>query len=740
MGNFDFLKNNFKGLYEECREAEENCYTKPRTSVFYSRRALEFCVALIFKFEKIVKPYGDQLKDLLNNFKFREIFEDPKQIDTLHFIRKIGNMAVHENRIIDYDIALQCVKILYDLTVWVDYCYGSLEDDKIKFNEELIPKGKIFNEEKIVLSYENNSVENSIEKIKEVPTKKHNIPVTQKTTSEKETRIKYIDVMLKKAGWRLEDKNVREYPVEGISSKTGAGKVDYVLWGDDGTPLAVIEAKKTIRTPKEGRHQAQLYAEAIEKKFNFYPVKFCTNGFETYIYDDKEAVERKIYGFYRKEELIRIISRRKNKIDEKVLLEAIDNNIAGRPYQRRAITKALENYNNGNRKSLLVMATGSGKTRVSASIVNTLSNLNLINRTLFLADRVALVKQAMNSFKIYLPDFTLCNLVEEKNRDNVKVLFSTYQTMAAEAEKLREDGTNKYGIGAFDLIIVDEAHRSVYQKYGDLFEYFDSLLLGLTATPKEEIDRNTFSVFGMNSKEPTDSYDLFEAAEQGHLVLPKVKEIKLNYPENGIVYNNLSEEDKEKYESLFDEDETMLDAIDGESINKWFFNEGTTREVIRKLMEEGYKIDGGDKLGKTIIFARNDRHADHIVKVFNEMYRKNGDFCQKITTKVEYAQNLIERFSDPKRMPQIAVSVDMLDTGIDIPEILNLVFYKKVRSKAKFWQMIGRGTRKCKDIFGAGEDKEDFLIFDFCNNFSYFEAVWFAFLQWDFCQTDAVHL
>ena len=240
MGNFDFLKNNFKGLYEECREAEENCYTKPRTSVFYSRRALEFCVALIFKFEKIVKPYGDQLKDLLNNFKFREIFEDPKQIDTLHFIRKIGNMAVHENRIIDYDIALQCVKILYDLAVWIDYCYGSLEDDKIKFNEELIPKGKIFNEEKIVLSYENNSVENSVEKIKEVPTKKHTIPVTQKTTSEKETRIKYIDVMLKKAGWKLENKNVREYPVEGISSKTGAGKVDYVLWGDDGTPLAAV--------------------------------------------------------------------------------------------------------------------------------------------------------------------------------------------------------------------------------------------------------------------------------------------------------------------------------------------------------------------------------------------------------------------------------------------------------------------------------------------------------------------
>ncbi len=721
MGNFEFLKNDFKDLYVECREAEENCYIKPRTSVFYSRRALEFCVGLIFKFENIIKPYGDQLKDLLNNFNFRDIFENKKQLESLHFIRQMGNMAVHENKIVDYEISLQCLKVIYDLTIWLSYCYGSLENDKINFNENFIPKGIVVEEEKEIYSYDARSIENKINKIEKIPLKKRNIPITQKTTSEKETRVKYIDVMLKKAGWNLKEKKLREYPVDGISSKSGKGKADYVLWGEDGIPLAVIEAKKTIRDPKEGRHQVLEYAEALERKFDFFPIRFCTNGFETYIYEDREVVDRRIYGFYRREELVRLISRRKNKIDEKSLIGAIDNRIAGRDYQIRAITKVLENFNSGNRKSLLVMATGSGKTRVAASIVNTLSNLNLINRTLFLADRVALVKQAMNSFKIYLPDFTFCNLTEEKNRDNVKVLFSTYQTMATEIERLREDGTNKYGIGAFDLIIIDEAHRSVYQKYGDLFEYFDSLLLGLTATPKEEIDRNTFAIFDMNSKEPTDSYDLFEAAEKGFLVLPKIKEIKLNYPENGIVYNNLSKEDKEKYEALFDEEEEMLDVIEGESINRWFFNEDTTKKVIQKLMEEGYRVENGEKLGKTIIFARNDKHADHIVNVFNKMYKKNGDFCQKITTKVEQAQDLIERFSDPKRMPQIAVSVDMLDTGIDIPEILNLVFYKKVRSKSKFWQMIGRGTRKCENIFGVGKDKRDFLIFDYCNNFSYFE-------------------
>lgn len=722
MGNFDFLKNDFKDLYEECREAEENSYIKPRTSVFYSRRALEFCVVLIFKFEKIIKPYGDQLKDLINNFKFRELFEEKGQLDSLHFIRKIGNTAVHDSKIIDYEIALECLKILYDLTIWIGYCYGSLENDEIKFNEDLIFKGIANAEEKDELSYESDEIEKNIEKIKEVPEKKHNTPVQRKNTDEITTRIKYIDVMLRKAGWKLEEKNVKEYEIDGIyTNKSGKGKIDYVLWGDKGYPLAVIEAKRTIRDAKVGRYQVLEYAEAIEKDFGFFPVRFCTNGFETFIYEHKESVDRRIYGFYRKEELIRVISRRENQNNEKIMLESIDHSIANRDYQIRAVTKVLENFSSGNRKALLVMATGSGKTRVAVSIVNALSKLNMINRTLFLADRVALVNQAMNSFKKYLPDFTLCNLVTEKNRENVKVLFSTYQTMASEVEKLRSDGTNKYGIGNFDLIIVDEAHRSIYQKYGDIFEYFDSLLLGLTATPKEELDRNTFSVFGMKSKEPTDSYDLFEAAEKGHLVLPKVKEIGLNYPENGIVYSKLSEEDKEKYESLFDEEEAIAEEIDGDSINSWFFNEGTTKEVIYRLMEEGYKIEGGDKLGKTIIFAKNDRHADHIVEVFNKMHRKNGDFCQKITTKIEKVQDLIDRFSNPKSMPQIAVSVDMLDTGIDIPEILNLVFYKKIRSKSKFWQMIGRGTRKCPNIFGLGEDKKDFLIFDFCGNFSYFE-------------------
>ena len=733
MSNFDFLKDEFIDLYELCLEAEKNCYIKPRTSAFYSRLALEFCVGLVYKFEKIQTSYNEMsLNDLINKKEFKDLFQDESQIAGLNLIRKFGNDAAHmlkniisdtgRNLPLNKDIALNSLKGIFDFTLWIAYCYGStLKTDDIKFDEKYITHSSSEEENINDIKLTDNDVKNNIEKIKVVPTKKHNTKINNSNFSEKETRKLFIDFLLMKAGWNLNDKNMFEYEVEGLkSTSSGKGNIDYVLWGDSAYPLAIIEAKKASYNAKKGEFQALEYAEALERKFNFFPIRFVTNGFEIFIYENKNSIPRRIYGFYRKEELLKIIARRNEKITSNDI--SINKKIIDRYYQERAVKKAIENYISGNRKSLLVMATGSGKTRVAISLVDCLSRLNMVKRTLFLADRVALVKQALNSFKNSLPDYTLVDLVAEKDRDNAKIVFSTYQTMMTEAEKSREDGTNKYGVGAFDLIIVDEAHRSIYQKYGDLFEYFDSLILGLTATPKNEIDRNTFKVFDMNSKEPTDSYDLFEAAKDEFLVLPKIKEISLNYPENGIVYSKLSEEEKEKYETLFDEEDSMPEEISGDSLNSWFFNEGTTSKVLTTLMEEGYKIESGDKLGKTIIFAKNDKHAEHIVETFNKLYKNlDGEFCQKITTKVEKAQTLIERFVNPNSLPQIAVSVDMLDTGIDVPQILNLVFYKKVKSKAKFWQMIGRGTRKCKDIYGTGQDKKDFLILDFCRNFSYFE-------------------
>ena len=733
MSNFDFLKDEFVDLYELCLEAEKNCYIKPRTSAIYSRLALEFCVALVYKFENIQTSYtGLSLNELINKREFKDLFQNDSQVAGLNLIRKFGNDAAHmlkniitdtnKNLSLSKDIALNCLKGIFDFTIWIAYCYGNtLKSDDIKFDEKYIINSS-FKEENINdIKITDDDVKNNIEKIEEVPIKKRNTKINNSNFSEKETRKLFIDFLLMKAGWNINDRNMVEYEVEGLKSTgSGKGNVDYILWGDSTFPLAIIEAKKTSYNAKKGEFQALEYAEALEKKFNFFPIRFVTNGFEIFIYENKNSIPRRIYGFYRKEELLKIIARRNKKITSNDI--SINEKIINRYYQERAVKKAIENYISGNRKSLLVMATGSGKTRVAISVVDCLSKLNMVKRTLFLADRVALVKQALNSFKNSLPDYTFVDLVSEKDRDNAKIVFSTYQTMMTESEKSREDGTNKYGVGAFDLIIVDEAHRSIYQKYGDLFEYFDSLILGLTATPKDEIDRNTFKVFDMNSKEPTDSYDLFEAAKDEYLLLPKIKEGALNYPENGIVYSKLSEEEKEKYESLFDEEDNIPEEISGDSLNSWFFNEGTTSKVLTTLMEEGYKIESGDKLGKTIIFAKNDKHAEHIVETFNKLYKNlDGEFCQKITTKVEKAQTLIERFVNPNSLPQIAVSVDMLDTGIDIPQILNLVFYKKVKSKAKFWQMIGRGTRKCKDIYGVGQDKKDFLILDFCRNFSYFE-------------------
>ena len=733
MSNFDFLKGEFVDLYELCLEAEKNCYIKPRTSAIYSRLALEFCVALVYKFENIQTSYtGLSLNELINKREFKDLFQNDSQVAGLNLIRKFGNDAAHmlkniitdtnKNLSLSKDIALNCLKGIFDFTIWIAYCYGNtLKSDDIKFDEKYIINSS-FKEENINdIKITDDDVKNNIEKIEEVPIKKRNTKINNSNFSEKETRKLFIDFLLMKAGWNVNDRNMVEYEVEGLKSTgSGKGNVDYILWGDSTFPLAIIEAKKTSYNAKKGEFQALEYAEALEKKFNFFPIRFVTNGFEIFIYENKNSIPRRIYGFYRKEELLKIIARRNKKITSNDI--SINEKIINRYYQERAVKKAIENYISGNRKSLLVMATGSGKTRVAISVVDCLSKLNMVKRTLFLADRVALVKQALNSFKNSLPDYTFVDLVSEKDKDNAKIVFSTYQTMMTESEKSREDGTNKYGVGAFDLIIVDEAHRSIYQKYGDLFEYFDSLILGLTATPKNEIDRNTFKVFDMNSKEPTDSYDLFEAAKDEFLLLPNIREVSLNYPENGIVYSKLSEEEKEKYESLFDEEDSMPEEISGDSLNSWFFNDGTTSKVLTTLMEEGYKIESGDKLGKTIIFAKNDKHAEHIVETFNKLYKNlDGEFCQKITTKVEKAQTLIERFVNPDSLPQIAVSVDMLDTGIDIPQILNLVFYKKVKSKAKFWQMIGRGTRKCKDIYGVGQDKKDFLILDFCRNFSYFE-------------------
>ena len=366
------------------------------------------------------------------------------------------------------------------------------------------------------------------------------------------------------------------------------------------------------------------------------------------------------------------------------------------------------------------MATGSGKTRTVIALCKILLDAGWVKNILFLADRNSLVTQAKRSFVNLLPSLSCTNLVEEKDNYNAHCVFSTYQTMINCIDVVNDKEGKLFTCGHFDLVICDEAHRSIYNKYKDIFHYFDAPLIGLTATPKSEIDKNTYEVFELEDGVPTYGYDLAQAVKDEYLVDYISVESRVKFIDQGIVYDELSEEEKEEYERTFvDEEGKIPEVISSSELNTWIFNEDTIRQALNILMTEGIKIEYGQKLGKTIIFAKNHNHAEKILEVFNKEYPYLPDYARVIDNRMTYAQSAIDEFADPKKMPQIAISVDMLDTGIDVPEILNLVFFKKVMSKAKFWQMIGRGTRLCPEQLD-GEDKQKFYIFDFCGNFEFF--------------------
>ena len=536
--------------------------------------------------------------------------------------------------------------------------------------------------------------------------------------TEYKTRKLYIDSMLDEAGWK-EGKNwINEVQIEGMPNKSEIGRADYVLYDDMQCPLAIIEAKRTCVDVSKGRQQAKLYADLIEQKYKRRPVIFLTNGFETRIIDGRYP-ERKCSTIYSKRDLEKWFNLKKMRTSLKHI--TADKEIAGRYYQQEAIKKVCESFDQNNRrKALLVMATGSGKTRTVIALCKVLLDAGWVKNILFLADRKSLVTQAKRSFVNMLTNLSCTNLIEEKDNYNAHCVFSTYQTMMQCIDTVNDKEGKLFTCGHFDLVICDEAHRSIYNKYKDIFSYFDAPLVGLTATPKDEIDKNTYEIFELENGVPTFGYDLAQAVKDGYLVDYVSIESKLKFMEEGIVYDELSKEDKEMYESTFGEDsEQMPDTISSSALNSWVFNEDTIKQVLHTLMKDGIKIDYGEKIGKTIIFAKNHKHAEEILRVFHKEYPYLPDYAKVIDNYMTYAQSAIDEFSDPKKMPQIAISVDMLDTGIDVPEVLNLVFFKKVMSKAKFWQMIGRGTRLCPKLLD-GEDKKKFYIFDFCNNFDFF--------------------
>lgn len=537
--------------------------------------------------------------------------------------------------------------------------------------------------------------------------------------TEAQTRARYIDTMLLDAGWVKGVDWLEEVELAGMPNQAQVGFADYVLYGDDGKALAVVEAKRTSVDVAKGRQQAKLYADLLERQYGRRPVVFLSNGFETRM-EDGQYPERKVAAIYSKRDLEKLFNLRR--IRTSLANVSVREDIAGRYYQKGAVRAVCDSLDRKNRRrALLVMATGSGKTRTVIALVDILLRHNWVKNVLFLADRNSLVTQAKRSFVNLLENLSVTNLCEEKDNFTARCVFSTYQTMMNCIDTVADEtGKKLFTCGHFDLLICDEAHRSIYNKYQDIFTYFDAPLVGLTATPKDEIDKNTYEVFQLENGVPTYGYDLAQAVQDGYLVDYRVAETKLKFLEEGIAYDDLPPEEQAAYEETFlDENGDWPDRIGAGKLNEVVFNEDTIRLVLHVLMTEGLRVNYGETLGKTILFAKNHAHAEKILQIFGEEYPHLPGYAKVIDNYMTYAQSAIDEFSEADKLPRIAISVDMLDTGIDVPEILNLVFFKPIMSKAKFWQMIGRGTRLCPGLLD-GEDKTGFRIFDFCGNFAFF--------------------
>ena len=746
MSNFEFLKSTaeYALFAPSCLEAEKIYASVPAMCAVGCRKALELAVKWVYSADNTMKmPYRDNLQSLIHEPDFR-FAVDHNTWGKLPFIIKLGNLAVHTGRSVQAADALASLRALFEFVQWIDYCYGSDYRERV-FDETLIPTEKIVVDTRKIREQESllgekeaqiKALRRQIEQMSAQYTAQKEQHKQERTfeaedLSEFKTRKTYIDVDMKEMGWKFSgtDADVQEeYPVDGMAGVVGqTGFVDYVLFGKDGLPLALVEAKRTSRDPNTGRRQALLYADCLERRFNRRPMMFTTNGFETYFWDDQTSPQRKVSRIFSKEDLQKLMNGRSQRLD--LMSVPIDDKITDRYYQKEAIRAVCEQISQGFRKHLLVMATGTGKTRTASSLTDVLSRGKYVTNVLFLADRTALVKQARDDFRNYLPDMSLCNLCSNKDDRQARIVFSTYPAMLNALDDGRsKDGRRLFTPTHFDLIIIDESHRSIFKKYRAIFEYFDAILVGLTATPKTDVDRNTYDFFEMEHGVPTYAYDYETAVYQDHVLVPYYNyEVRTKFLEEGITYDDLSREDKERYEDDFLEDGLMPEFIPSEKLNRFVFNETTVDLVLQDLMERGIRVAGGDRLGKTIIFAQNKRHAEFILERFNKLYPQYcGTFAQRVICDDAYAQTVIDDFKMPEREPHIVVSVDMMDTGIDVPEAVNLVFFKKVRSKAKFWQMIGRGTRLCKglscldQIDGEYTDKRRFLIFDYCGNFEFF--------------------
>ena len=738
--NFDYILlladkiPTFKHLHNYCRLAEEQQPIYPDASANNARKALEWLMKNMLKMAGVTVDARATLNDMLRlpatdafvnrDYKFRE---------DIYLVKKIGNAASHDgaepvNRV----KAFRCLRALYNVVAGFMGRWDAVKEippfDATLISSPPAPVALVKSPEpKVEMEVVNSVQKETLDDPQPVVLPRESL------ASEAVTRRYLIDYMLMEAGWEvLEEKGkvlggkaCIEVEVDGMPTASGKGYADYVLFSRGGKPLAVIEAKATNHAVTEGRHQATLYADCLEKRYGVRPVIYYTNGFTTKVIDGMGYTDRDVISFHSMDDLERLIQKRGRAEIKDV---TIKEEITDRPYQQTAIKRIVEWFNAKHRRGLLVLATGTGKTRVSISLCDILMRNDWVKTVLFLADRTALVGQAHRAYEALLPSVSMSVLSEEKAPDmQARILFSTYQTMINYLD--REDKT--FSVGRFDLIIIDEAHRSVFGRYGAIFNYFDSLLIGLTATPRDEIDRNTYDLLQLDNGMPNYSYDLDEAVRDGYLCPYKTLQYHSKIMERGAKWDEMSKEDREEAERLMDyekslaglgpDDEYHRDILPQE-IFKYLFNIDTVDKVLMELMEKGLKVKSGEEIGKTIIFAMNHSHAELIVERFRTLYpEKEPDYCQLIDNYVNKAHGLILDFEQMDKYPQIAVSVDMLDTGVDVPSVLNLVFFKCVRSKIKFMQMIGRGTRLCPKVFGDA-DKKEFYIFDWCGNFEYFSV------------------
>ena len=718
--NFAYLKNapDFAQLYTYCCEAEDFALSKPNISVTSARKAMEFIVKMIYSAVS-GDIQGKTVFEMSTDYAFTSYLNDQILLNSIHFIRKMGNMAVHDGTLTS-DEALKVLEELHFLVGEVCMLW------------QLIPDYPEFVKPTLQAPVQPEPTENPKAKVEVTPELCARYAERMRTTrfsvahdrDENENKKLFLRASLREAGWPIVNRaNTAMLEAAAVDCRLDSGdSVDYVLYGRDNKPLAIVEQTATAKNLVEGRTKGIEKANQMAAKYGYKPVVYYTNGYYIYCIDQLGYPPRRVFNFHSIEELELLKLRRTMRQD--ITNPAIDDNITNRDYQKNAIRSVCRAFTDMRRRSLLVMATGTGKTRVSISCVDVLMKANWVKNVLFLADRTSLVRQAHKNFNKLLPNVTTSLYTGGSlNRDaNARVIFSTYQTMI----NLVNDDTREFGVGRFDLIIIDEAHRSIFKKYGALFNYFDALMIGLTATPRCEENKSTYDTFQLENGKPDFAYELEAAIQDKYLVGFSVEDKTTDKMRRGIRYDDLTEEEKASFEDTFADDDSIDftgTEIEGNKLGKNIINLGTIDAMLNDLMKNGLKVDGGDTLGKTIIFAASHIQAEKIVERFQKIYPKLGmDFCKLIDSHVEGNLTLIEQFEVRGGMPQIAVSVDMLDTGIDVPDVVNLVFFKQVRSKIKFLQMIGRGTRLSQDLFGPGFDKQGFLIFDYYDNFRYFST------------------